>query len=282
MYFIILIGLFFACIGNKTVLQDTTIPSTTKEKVLDTIIKIESKKPNPKTVLIHKKETLTPKKKPKTNVEFFNHQSWDNLLQKHVSDQGTVNYNGLKKDFKILKTYLISLTKNTPKEDWPKSDQLAYWMNAYNAFTIKLIIDNYPIKSIKEIKDPWDFRFIKLEKKWYTLNDIEHRILRKMKDPRIHFGINCASLSCPKLLNKAFTSHNVNQELEKLTSDFINDPRQNLITKNTIQLSKLFTWFAKDFKTKGSLISFLNQYSKITIDETAKKSFKKYDWRLNE
>ena len=155
-------------------------------------------------------------------------------------------------------------------------------MNVYNAFTIKLIIDNYPLKSIKEIKKPWDLLFIKIGKKHYSLNDIEHNILRKMNDPRIHFGINCASYSCPPLQNKAFTEHTVNEDLNTLTFAFINDQNRNIVTKNKIQVSKIFQWFSKDFKKDGTLINYLNKYSNIRIDTSAKKSFKNYNWSLNE
>ena len=215
-------------------------------------------------------------------VEKINHNLFHELLQKHVNIKGNVNYKGFISDKKQLNTYLLLLSKTPPGDSWTKEEKLAYWMNAYNAFTIKLIIDHYPIKSIKDIKSPWDYRFIKIDKKWYTLNDIEHRILRKMNEPKIHFGINCASYSCPPLLNKAFTSATVNNDLEFLAHQFINDKSRNTISENNIELSKIFQWFSKDFKTDGSLIDFLNNYSNIQIMSTAKKSYKKYDWNLNE
>ncbi len=238
--------------------------------------KIQKEDKNTKT------QSLKVPEKPKVVSKPLTHQSWNTLLSKHVSKDGTVNYKGFKQDRVAFKAYLNKLGKNMPTQDWSKKDKLAYWMNVYNAFTVKLIIDNYPIKSIKDIKNPWDLRFFKLGKKWYTLNDVEHRILRKMGDPRIHFGINCASFSCPPLLNKAFTAQNVDQQLEKLTTAFINDPKQNTITTTKIQLSKIFLWFSKDFKKAGSLIDFLNKYSKVAISKNAKRSFKSYDWTLNE
>ncbi len=248
-------------------------------------IPIEEKSPYDLTEepkINNKPQVQTEREKPKTVSKPLNHGAWTILLNKHVSKDGTVNYKGFKQDAVAFRKYLNQLRDNIPTSDWNKKDELAYWMNAYNAFTVKLIIDNYPIKSIKDIKDPWDLRFFRLGKKWYTLNDIEHRILRKMGDPRIHFGINCASFSCPPLLNKAFTPQNVDQELEKLATTFINDPKRNTITTNKIQLSKIFSWFAKDFKKQGTLIDFLNKYSKVTINNAAKKSFKNYDWTLNE
>ena len=227
-------------------------------------------------------KSAKPKPQPVIPSEAFDHTIWNTLLQKHVSQNGTVNYKGFKNDQSKLKIYLNTLAKHIPTEQWSRYDTLAYWINVYNAFTIKLILDNYPVNSIKDIKNPWDLRFIKLGATWYTLNDIEHTILRKMEDPRIHFGINCASVSCPKLLNKAFTAQNVNTELESLTIDFINNPEKNTISANKIEISKIFPWFAKDFKTKGSLIDFLNTYSKTRIHNNAQKSFKKYNWLLNE
>ncbi|WP_234423438.1 DUF547 domain-containing protein [Aquimarina spinulae] len=298
LFFIVLICVFVACGGSKKAIQNTTPDehTTTKkkenpptvtvpveEKAPDTTIEKVEPEEEVEEVLPQQKETMTPKEDPKTGIiEAFNHQSWNDLLQKHVSATGTVRYIGFKQDYLVLKSYLEALRKNIPAENWSKSDVLAYWINVYNAFTVKLILDNYPIKSIKDIKEPWDLRFFKLGNKWYTLNDVEHRILRKMGDPRIHFGINCASISCPPLLNKAFTAQNVDHELEKLTIDFINDTKRNTITPSSVQLSKIFTWFAKDFKTEGSLIHFLNKYSRITINSNAKKSFKKYNWNLNE
>ena len=214
--------------------------------------------------------------------ETFDHTIWDELLKKHVSEKGNVNYKGFKKDKSNLKSYLALLSEKIPDDAWSKEDKLAYWINAYNAFTVKLIVDRYPLKSIKDIESPWDYRFIKLGDKWYTLNDIEHKILRKMDDPRIHFGIVCASFSCPKLQNKAFISATINSQLDDATKEFLADSERNNLSENSIQLSKIFKWFSKDFKKKGSLIDFLNKYSEITISQNAKKSFKEYNWDLNE
>jgi hypothetical protein len=217
-----------------------------------------------------------------TQTEIFDHTIWNDLLNKHVSEKGNVNYKGFKSDYSILKNYLISLSEKTPDDTWSKEDKLAYWINAYNAYTVQLIVDRYPLKSIKDIESPWDFRFIKLGEKWFTLNDIEHKILRKMDDPRIHFGIVCASFSCPKLQNEAFVAATVNAQLDAATKEFLSDSTRNNLSENSIQLSKIFKWFSKDFKKEGSLIDFLNKYSEITISQNAKKSFKEYIWDLNE
>jgi hypothetical protein len=215
-------------------------------------------------------------------AEAINHSDWNILLQKHVSEKGNVNYKGFKKDELKLKSYLTLLSKIMPDDSWSKGKKMAYWINAYNAFTIQLILDNYPISSIKDIENPWDIEFINLGDKTFSLNDIEHEILRKMNDPRIHFGIVCASVSCPKLQNVAFEASNLDSQLDIAAKEFLADPARNNLSKDSIQLSKIFKWFAKDFKNEGSLIDFLNKYSEITISQNAKKSYKDYDWNLNE
>jgi len=215
-------------------------------------------------------------------VKAFDHSIWNDLLQKHVSEKGNVNYKGFKKDALKLKSYLTSLSKDMPDDSWSKDEKMAYWINAYNAFTIQLIIDKYPISSIKDIENSWDIQFINLGDKMFSLNDIEHKILRKMNDPRIHFGIVCASVSCPKLQNVAFEASNLDRQLDDAAKEFLADPARNNLSENSIELSKIFKWFAKDFKKEGSLIDFLNKYSEITISQNAKKSFKDYDWNLNE
>tara|TARA_R110000787_G_scaffold13189_3_gene41704 strand:+ start:9575 stop:10429 length:855 start_codon:yes stop_codon:yes gene_type:complete len=215
-------------------------------------------------------------------TEAFNHSDWNILLQKNVSDKGNVNYKGFKKEELKLKSYLTSLSKNIPDDSWSKDEKMAYWINGYNAFTIQLILDNYPISSIKDIDNPWDIEFINLGDKTFSLNDIEHEILRKMNDPRIHFGIVCASVSCPKLQNVAFEASSLNSQLDIATKGFLADPARNNLSENSIEISKIFKWFSKDFKNEGSLIDFLNKYAEITISQNAKKSYKDYDWNLNE
>ena len=211
-----------------------------------------------------------------------NHQKWNDLLQKHVSENGNVDYKGFKKEEVALQSYLELLSKNLPEKSWTKNATLAYWINAYNAYTVKLILDNYPIKSIKKINSPWDAAFINLGNKKYSLGEIEHKILRKMNEPRIHFAINCASYSCPNLLNEAYTEKNLNNQLDAAAKSFINDKTKNTITANSIEISSIFDWFTADFKKKGTLIDFLNKYSAVKINAKAKISYKEYNWNLNE
>lgn len=212
----------------------------------------------------------------------MNHSKWNALLQKHVSNKGSVDYKGFQKDAVELKSYLDQLTKNVPAKSWTKNAVLAYWINTYNAFTVKLILDNYPTKSIKNIGDPWGKKFFTLGTKKYSLEEVEHEILRKMNEPRIHFAINCASFSCPNLLNEAYKSETLDKQLTDATKSFIADKTKNTITKDKLVISKIFDWFSGDFKKKGSIIDFLNQYSAVKINPQAKISYKEYNWNLNE
>ena len=181
-----------------------------------------------------------------------------------------------------LNSYLKTLETSVPTKSWSRNATLAYWINVYNAFTVKLIIDNYPVKSIKEISNPWGKKFFNLGGKKYSLEQVEHQILRKMNEPRIHFAINCASYSCPNLLNEAYTESKLSKQLADAAKSFINDKTKNTISSSRIDISEIFNWFGGDFKTKGSLIDFLNDYSNTTINSNAKTTFKDYNWTLND
>ncbi len=212
----------------------------------------------------------------------FDNSMWNEILESYVNENGNVNYKVLKENDADLNTYLRQFEKINPTEQWTKAEKLAYWINAYNAFTVKLIIDNFPVKSIKDIENPWDKKFISIGGELLSLNHIEHEILRKMDEPRIHFAIVCASVSCPKLQNIAFESSTIEAQLANATKEFLADSTRNNLSQNKIKISKLFKWFSSDFKQKGSLIDFLNKYSEITISKKASKSYKDYDWNLNE
>lgn len=214
--------------------------------------------------------------------EEFNHSTWNNLLLRHVSPNGNVNYNGLMKDRAELLEYIEELGEKIPKSSWAKKDKLAYWINAYNAFTVDLVLRHYPVKSIKDIKKPWKQRYWKLGNKWYNLDEIEHQILRKINEPRIHFAINCASISCPILLNEAYNSEKIYDQLSMVTRKFLADLKKNDLTQDPILLSKIFKWFSKDFNNNTTLIEFLNKYSDETVYSSTQITFKDYNWNLNE
>ena len=211
---------------------------------------------------------------------------FNDLLQKHVSKDGVVDYKLFKNDVAKLDRFISYLETTSPDNSWSENKQKAFWINAYNAYTIKIILENYPLKSIMDIKKDsktaWKIPFAKVGGKTYTLDHIEHEILRKtLFDARIHVGVNCASGSCPKLGNVAFTEENVDTSLEKLMKEFVNDSTRNKITNKKIQISSIFDWFKEDFRKEGSVIDYLNKYSDTEIKKNTRTSYLKYDWTLN-
>lgn len=214
-------------------------------------------------------------------------ESFDSLLKKHVSEDGFVDYTSFKKDKDVLDTYINYLSKTSPKVSWSDNKKKAFWINAYNAYTLKLILENYPLKSITKIsqkgKTAWKIPFVVVGGKTYTLDQVENEILRvKYFDPRIHVGVNCASGSCPKLANFAFTENNIDTKLESLMKTFINDNSRNLLSFKKVQISSIFDWYKQDFTKKGSVIDYINKYAKTPVKPKAKISYLTYDWSLNE
>lgn len=217
------------------------------------------------------------------DISGIDHSKWDKLLKKHVDEHGMVDYKGFLDDRSVLEEYLDHLSQNPPDDTWSHSKLLAFYINLYNAHTIHLILRNYPVQSIKDLSEPWSKSFILLGDEKMSLGEIENGILRKMNEPRIHFAINCASISCPDLLNEAFLPETIEEQLERVTRTFINGPK-NDINPDKIKLSRIFKWYRKDFKVndRKDLIGYLNQYSKILIDPDARIEFIEYDWGLNE
>ncbi len=213
------------------------------------------------------------------------HQNFDFLLKKYVSKNGTVNYKDFLKDKSKFKVYLNLLSKINVS-NLPLNQQMAFWINAYNASTIDLILSNYPLKSIKNIYGGkvWDMPLqYQFEGKTTTLNDIENKkLLQNFNDARIHFAINCAAKSCPKLSNKAFTALNLEKTLTANTQDFINNTNQNKFSDSKVLLSQIFNWFKPDFvKAEGSVNAFVNKYSNQKILQKHKIDFLEYNWDLN-
>ena len=222
----------------------------------------------------------------------ISHGLWNSLLKKHVSDSGQVNYEGFKKDSLTLKRYLRLISNNVPNTRfWSEDDTKAYWINAYNAFTVQLIMRKFPIESITDLNpskdDPgntiWHVRFIEINRSPYSLDEIQHRILRRdFSDPRIHFALNCATLSATKLHNEAFTGDNVNDKLEMLTTHFINDSQKNILDKEQIKLSQIFSRFSADFTEKaGSINAYINKYTDTDFEGDVRVEFLEYNWSLN-
>lgn len=217
--------------------------------------------------------------------EPVDHSAWDQILILNVTDDGMVDYDGVTTDVAIFYTYFRSLQKIAPQDNWSREEKLAYWLNVYNATAMKMIIDEYPINSINDLEDPWKRKAFKSQDVRYSLDDIEHKILRKFGDPRIHFLLNCGSLSSPRLWNRAYTSYNINEALEERTREFINDPQRNQINSSTVKISELFKWYKDDFVSFDSdVIDFINQYANVKISKNLKlidRHYITYDWSLN-
>jgi len=228
-------------------------------------------------------ETNVAPDEPSTSSEKdgeLSHQELDALLAQYVRSTGKVNYAGIKVDLAKLESYLTKL-EGVAVATLSTKEQLAFWINAYNAYTIKLIIDNYPVSSITDLEGgkPWDKKWIKLNGQVLSLNNIENDIIRpQLNEPRIHFAVNCAAKSCPSLLNQAWTADNLEANFEKQTKAFVNNATYNVITSSQATVSKIFEWYAVDF---GDLASFLNKYSATKLDAGTSIIFKEYDWALN-
>jgi hypothetical protein len=212
----------------------------------------------------------------------FNYANYNSFLAKYVSEKGNVNYEKIKKNKAELETILDEFSNNQPtNKDWSKKEELAYFINTYNIYTLKVVVENYPTKSIKDINNAWDEKLIPSYKASLSLSDVEHKILRKMNEPRIHFAINCASISCPNLENKAFEPATLENQLELATKSFINDKTKNMFSEKEIKISEIFNWFASDFKVNGSVIDYINKYATTKIDKKAKLKYLEYNWSLN-
>jgi len=246
-------------------------------KIVELVESIEIKEPSPteKTITTEVEEVVEIEK-----VDHVAHGDFEAILQKHVKN-GLVNYAGIKADGK-LEGYLDYLASHTPSETDKSKAALAFWMNAYNAYTIKLITDNYPLESIMDLDGGkvWDRKWIKMGGKTYSLNNIEHDIIRPVfNEPRIHFAVVCAAKSCPPLDNKAFFAKTVDAHLERLTKSFINNPKFNQLTEKKATVTPIFDWYGKDF---GSVKEYVRKYAAIDLPEKFKLGFTNYDWSLNE
>jgi hypothetical protein len=224
------------------------------------------------------------------------HQQLDRVLKRFVKD-GRVNYSALQKDSKALHEYLgqVAAVSENEFKRWTQSQQLALLINLYNAATLDLIVQHYPISSIKKIgsffKGPWDQPVVRLFGQTITLNRLEHEILRKKyKEPRIHFAIVCAALGCPPLRSEAYTPDRLNEQLIDQARIFLGNKQKNRvdIEKRVTYLSPIFKWFSEDFeKQSGSVLKFVALFYLAGVQEELKKGgfkirYTDYDWSLNE
>ncbi|MEM7428169.1 MAG: DUF547 domain-containing protein [Pseudomonadota bacterium] len=233
------------------------------------------------------------------NAAPIDHSVWNRFLKKYVNADATgLNRFAYAKvtsaDRKALKGYIASLAK-IEITDRARNVQFAYWLNLYNALTINVVLEHYPVKSIRDIdisgllaNGPWGKALIKIEDSDITLDDIEHAILRPIwKDPRIHYGVNCASIGCPNLLNQAFTGKNVNALLDKAARAYVNHPRGLSVRNGKVTVSKIYQWFAYDFgNSEKGVIRHLAKYATperaAALKKAGKISETVYDWSINE
>ncbi|MFN3560414.1 MAG: DUF547 domain-containing protein [Chloroherpetonaceae bacterium] len=244
---------------------------------------------------------LLPLMTESSTAQSFDHSLYTAVLKRHVKGD-KVDYKSLKSD-KDFQTYLDLLSKANPDALPTREEKIAFWINAYNAFTLKLIVDNYPVKSITDLSalgkltafigdSPWKREFFSINGKKMSLDKIEHEILRQtFKEERIHFAVNCASSSCPVLRPEAYTAESLNHQLNEQAKQFLKDTLRNRIDlkSKTIYISKIFDWYQSDFtKSAGSLEKFLAEYvddesiKRMLLNKEFKIEYMDYDWRLNE
>jgi hypothetical protein len=228
------------------------------------------------------------------------HPAWSAVLSRYVHD-GVVDYAGLQRSgLPALDGYLRSLESvcRGHYDRWTREQRLAFWINSYNAYTVKLILDHYPLKSIREIGllpgAAFRERFIPLQSlrdKVLSLNDIEHEILRKeLGEPRIHFAIVCASKSCPALRSEAYRAKTLDEQLTLAARNFVSDPSKNRfdVGARTLRLSSIFDWFREDFERSAqTLPAFVARYAEpaqgraLSSGGEVRIEFLDYDWSLN-
>jgi hypothetical protein len=231
------------------------------------------------------------------------HALWNGLLQKHVVLAGggrasQVRYAAMQQDRPVLKGYLESLSGAKEEEfnAWTRPQRMAFLINAYNAFTVELILANYPVKSIKDIggvfDNRWKRKFFSLFGRPASLDQIEHEMLRKpgaYDEPRVHFALNCASTGCPMLREEAYAAERLDRQLEEQTERFLSDRSRNRFAGGRLEVSKLFDWYQEDFAPRER---FLAKYAallaenpagrKLVAEGRAAISFLEYDWTLND
>lgn len=234
--------------------------------------------------------------------ESIDHSRWQTILTTYITEKqvnqdtpaiNLFSYGKVSAEHKqLLKRYLDDLQAIDPRE-YTEKEQFAYWVNLYNALTVDLILDNYPVKSITKLGSllsfgPWDEDAAEVAGETLTLNDIEHKILRPIwKDPRIHYAVNCASFGCPNLSTDVFTADNTEALLEKAAHDYINHPRGLTLEGNKLTLSKIYKWYADDFgQSEQDFLIHVKQYAKPSLVKRLSgfdgKIRYEYDWSLNE
>lgn len=232
------------------------------------------------------------------NIDHSAWQQWLNRhLIKHKDGVHRVNYAQVSPADKTTLSEYVKSMQNINIVQHNRRAQYAYWMNLYNARTVLLILEHYPVKSIRNISasafgliktGPWNKKLMMVNSTQLSLNDIEHRILRPIyKDPLTHYGLNCASIGCPNLSDIAFTQHNVKQVLPELASAFINHSRGANVNDGKLTVSSIYHWFKEDFGNNDTaVIAHLQKYAQPKLQQALKTVTKidkhQYDWALNQ
>jgi hypothetical protein len=240
------------------------------------------------------------------------HAAWTALLRRHVAllrggQESQVRYEGFAADRATLRVYLDSLSGVGAAAfgAWSRAQQMAFLVNAYNAFTVELILTRWPrLESIKDLgslfQSPWKPKWVPLLGGRVSLDDIEHEMLRqrgRFDDPRVHFAVNCASIGCPALREEAFVAERLDAQLDEQTLRFMSDRTRNRYSapRGRLEVSKIFDWFGEDFRLGhrgiASLPAFLARYAEVLADAPAERervralqapvAFLEYDWKLN-
>lgn len=233
------------------------------------------------------------------SLNAIDHTPWNSLLQQHVNDQGWVDYQTWKDSpasKQQLKGYLAHLSSADLDAEATREARLAYWINAYNAVTIQGILDKYPTTSIRDHTPKlWGFHIwknlkLQVDDQQVNLDSMEHQILRKMSEPRIHFAIVCASISCPRLLNEAYTAEQIDTQLNLNAKDFFAQTRNFKVNRNnnSVALSSILKWFQEDFgNNQQERLALFSKWVTNPEDQAMLKqsnikvSYSTYDWRLN-
>lgn len=253
-------------------------------------------KPSPAADVILGKAAPAPERHP---IDRTNHSTWNELLQKYVDEEGLVDYrawNGNAQDRAQLDQYLAHLASADRGADSSRDARLAYWINAYNAVTVKGILREYPTNSIRNHTPKlfgyniWKNLLLPVGDEQLSLDDIEHQILRKMNEPRIHFAIVCASIGCPRLLDEAYLPQGLDEQLTVNAEHFFQQPRHFRIDRgrNTVYLSSILDWFGEDFgdsqATQLKLISkwVPQQHQSFMTKPNVAVRHLDYDWGLND
>ena len=208
------------------------------------------------------------------------YSTYNKVLKFYVKN-GHVDYSGLSTN-QQFRSFMKQLRAFDTKQLQGKDEKKAFYINLYNAVTLELIVDNYPIKSIKKLWGPWKKELYTLEGKKISLDHIEHKILRPMGDYRIHFAINCASISCPDLRSEAYTAKALDRQLNEQQKLFLNDSSKGVtISGSKAKPSKIFSWFGKDFGGKAGVLKLIQKHHPKGAKVKKIRGYQSYNWNLN-